>query len=113
MRLGAPRRLLTSLQERTGADAGSALDEAGEASRQAGQSSGQRGLSKRGSVLRLAAPFVEADRRENQSRRPSLAREKEKADQKREHNYDQVNGPTTPRCLKSGEGRTPQEASIR
>ena len=59
MRLGAPRRLLTSLQGRTGAGAGCALDEAGEASRQAGQSSGVRGFSRRGSLLRLAAPFKE------------------------------------------------------
>ena len=47
-RLGAPRRLLTSRQGRTGADAGSTPDEAVEAGRQAEQSSGERGLSNGG-----------------------------------------------------------------
>src|SRR5215469_7659934 len=42
-RFGAPRRLFTSRQGRTGADAGSTPDEAVEARRQAGQSSGERG----------------------------------------------------------------------
>src|SRR5215469_13289537 len=42
-RLGAPRRLLTSRQGRTGPGAGPPPDEAVESRRQAGQSSGQRG----------------------------------------------------------------------
>src|SRR5215469_12879763 len=54
-RLGALRRLLTSLQGRTGVGAGSTTDEAVEASRQAGQSSGQRGFNSRWSVLRILA----------------------------------------------------------
>jgi hypothetical protein len=74
-RFGAPRRLLTSRQGRTGACAGSPDDEAGEARRQAGQSPGVRGLSKRWSLVRLVAPCEEAGRRGNQSRRPSLAKE--------------------------------------
>jgi hypothetical protein len=48
-RLGAPRRLFTSLQGRTGAEAGLTLEER----RQMGQSSGVRGLSKRCNWLRL------------------------------------------------------------
>jgi hypothetical protein len=54
-RLGAPRRLLTLRQGRTGADAGSTPDEPGEASRQAGQSRGERGLSRRWPGLLLDA----------------------------------------------------------
>src|SRR5260221_171568 len=76
IRLGAPRRLLTSRQGRTGAGAGSTPDEAGEARRQVGQSSGERGLSRRWSVVRLAPPREEEGRSGNQSRRPSLARER-------------------------------------
>ncbi len=73
MRLGAPRRLFTSLQGRTGTSAGPPADKAVEASRQAGQSSGVRGLSKRGSLVRLASPCEEEVRSGNQSRRTSLA----------------------------------------
>src|SRR6516225_7790679 len=51
MRLGAPLRLLTSRQGRTGAGTGPAPEEAVEARRQAGQSSGQRGFSTQGSLL--------------------------------------------------------------
>src|SRR5258708_34213918 len=57
-----PWWLLTWGQGRTGADAGTLPDEGVEVRRQAGQSSGVRGLSRRGSAVRLAAPFVEADR---------------------------------------------------
>src|SRR6266436_9637848 len=78
IRLGAPRRLLTSRQGRTGAGAGSTPDEAVETRRQAGQSSGQRGLSRRWSVVRLAPPREEEGRRGNQSRRQSSARERRK-----------------------------------
>src|SRR6266566_444086 len=74
-RLGAPRRLFTSRQGRTGRGAGSPPDEGVEARRQAGQSSGQRGLSRRWSVVRLAPPREEEGRKWNQQRRPSLARE--------------------------------------
>jgi hypothetical protein len=58
MRLGAPRRLFTSRQGRTGADAGPPADEAVEARRQAGQSSGERGFRSRWSVARLAPPLA-------------------------------------------------------
>src|SRR5258708_12589905 len=47
IRLGAPRRLLTSRQGRTGRGAGSTSDERVEERRQAGQSSGVGGLSRR------------------------------------------------------------------
>jgi hypothetical protein len=46
-RLGAPRRLVTSGQGRTGAGADPPPDEGVEARRQEGQSSGVRGLSRR------------------------------------------------------------------
>jgi hypothetical protein len=59
MRLGAPRRLFTSRQGRTGTGAGTPADDAEEASRQAGQSSGVRGLSRWWSLLRLAPPREE------------------------------------------------------
>src|SRR2546421_7848210 len=75
-RLGAPRRLLTSRQGRTGRGAGSPPDEEVEARRQAGQSSGLRGLSRRWSVLRLAPHREEQGRRGNQSRRHSSASKK-------------------------------------
>ncbi len=59
MRLGAPRRLFTSLQGRTGVGAGSTTDEAVEARRQAGQSSGVRGFRRRWSVLRIFAAALD------------------------------------------------------
>ncbi len=46
-RFGAPRRLLTSRQGRTGGAAGSPPDERVEERRQAGQSRGERGLRSR------------------------------------------------------------------
>ena len=55
IRLGAPRRLFTSHQGRTGADAGPLPDEGAEARRQVGQSCGERGLSRRGSAVRTLA----------------------------------------------------------
>jgi hypothetical protein len=55
MRFGAPRRLLTSDQGRTGRGAGPALGAGVEARRQAGQSCGERGLSSRGSAVRTLA----------------------------------------------------------
>ena len=72
-RLGAPRRLLTSRQGRTGAGAGPTADAGVEARRQAEQSSGGRGWRCRWSVVRLAPPREEEDRRGNQSRRQSSA----------------------------------------
>jgi hypothetical protein len=62
MRLGAPRRLLTSRQGRTGRGDGPAPDEEVEARRQAGQLPGQRGFRRRWSVLRLASPREEEGR---------------------------------------------------
>jgi hypothetical protein len=53
--LGAPRRLFTSHQRRTGAGANPLLDEGVEARQQEGQSSGERGLSRRWTGLRLYA----------------------------------------------------------
>ena len=50
-RLGAPRRLLTSRQGRTGAGTGPPPDEGGEARRQVGQSRGVRGLRRRWAIL--------------------------------------------------------------
>jgi hypothetical protein len=56
-RFGAPRRLLTSRQGRTGGGAGSTLDERVEARQQAGQSRGERGGA--GDVgLRCATPLL-------------------------------------------------------
>ena len=104
MRLGAPRRLFTSGQGRTGAGAGSPLDEVVEARRQAGQASGLRGLSRRWSVVRLAPPSEEEGRRGNQSRRHSSVREKE-ADHEQEHVH--MKGHHHPRCWKWGAWRAP------
>jgi hypothetical protein len=54
-RLGAPRRLFTSHQGRTGRGDGPPPDEGTQERRQAGQSSGVRGLRRRWSEVRLAA----------------------------------------------------------
>ena len=54
IRLGAPRRLFTSLQGRTGVEAGLTPEEE---RRQMGQSSGVRGLRRRCTEVRTAAPF--------------------------------------------------------
>jgi hypothetical protein len=54
--LGAPRRLFTSDQGRTGRGAVPPPKEGVEARRQAGQSCGQRGFSRRWRVVRLAPP---------------------------------------------------------
>ena len=97
IRLGAPRRLFTSHQGRTGADAGPPPNERVEARRQAGQSSGLRGLPRRWSLLRLAAHFEEEGRRENLSKRPSLERREQEADQEQEH--EQMKGHRNPRGL--------------
>ncbi len=56
-RLGAPRRLLTSHQGRTGVGAGLTADEGVQERRQAGQSSGVRGLRRRWTVVRMASAF--------------------------------------------------------
>jgi len=56
-RLGAPRRLLTSRQGRTGTGAGLTADEGVQARRQAGQSRGVRGLRRRCTVVRRAPPY--------------------------------------------------------
>jgi len=52
--LGAPRRLFTSRQGRTGAGAGLTPDEE---TRQTGQSSGVRGLRRRWIVVRIIPAF--------------------------------------------------------
>jgi hypothetical protein len=52
-RFGAPRRLLTSRQGRTGEAAVPTPDERVEEGRQAGQSSGVRGLRRRWIVVRM------------------------------------------------------------
>ena len=75
--MGAPRRLFTSDQGRTGTGAGPAPDEAVEARRQAGQSCGQRGFRRRWSVLRIfAAALYGAGPGWGQQREQSSAREK-------------------------------------
>ncbi len=73
-RFGAPRRLFTSRQGRTGRGAGSSPDEGVEARRQAGQSCGERGFRRRWSVVRLASPLEEKGRSWNQSRRQRSVR---------------------------------------
>src|SRR6266566_1008578 len=103
MRLGAPRRLFTSGQGRTGRGAGPPPNEGVEPRRQAGQSSGQRGFSRRWSALRLAPPRGEEGRRWSLSRRPSLERREQETDHEQEHEH--MKGQTKPRCLKWGEGR--------
>src|SRR5712692_515407 len=77
-RLGAPRRLFTSHQGRTGTGTGSPADEAGEASRQAGQSSGVRGLRSRWTVEWMAPPLEGEVGRWSQPRCQSSARERRK-----------------------------------
>src|SRR2546423_914708 len=57
-RLGAPRRLFTSHQGRTGAGANPPPDEAVEPRRQAGQSCGEQGLSRRWNVVRTALDWT-------------------------------------------------------
>jgi hypothetical protein len=59
IRFGAPRRLLTSRQGRTGRGAGSTPDERVEERRQAGQSGGVRGLSRRW-ILVWMVPTLES-----------------------------------------------------
>jgi hypothetical protein len=59
MRLGAPRRLFTSRQGRTGAGTGPPPDEAVVARRQARQSSGVRGLRRRCTVVRILAAVLD------------------------------------------------------
>src|SRR5215470_11086943 len=78
IRLGAPRRLFTSDQGRTGRGTGPPPNEGVEPRRQAGQSSGQRGFSRRWSVPHLAPPRGEEGRRGSQSKRQSSAREKKR-----------------------------------
>src|SRR5215831_14797158 len=75
IRLGAPRRLFTSRQGRTGTEAGSTP---GEARRQTGQSSGVRGLSRRWTEEWMAPPLEEEVWRGSQPRRQSSARERKK-----------------------------------
>src|SRR5215831_5157955 len=60
MRLGAPRRLFTSPQGRTGGGAGLAPDAGGEASRQAGQSVWAAGLQE--TLERAALGCCQPDR---------------------------------------------------
>ncbi len=56
-RFGAPRRLLTSRQGRTGVGEGLTPDEGVQQRRQAGQSSGVRGLRRRWTVVRIGSAF--------------------------------------------------------
>jgi hypothetical protein len=57
IRLGAPRRLFTSRQGRTGKGAGSPPDKGVGARRQAGQSRGVRGLRRRWVMEWMALPL--------------------------------------------------------
>jgi hypothetical protein len=97
-RLGAPRRLVTSRQGRTGRGDGSAPDEEVEARRQAGQSSGQRGASRRWSVLRLASPREEEGRRGKQESAPKQHQREEEANHEQE--LEHRKGHTPSRCFK-------------
>jgi hypothetical protein len=104
-RLGAPRRLLTSRHGRTGAGAGPPADAGVEASRQAEQASGVRGESRRWSVVRLAPPREEEDRRGNQESAPKQRQTEEETDHKQDHEH--MKDQTKPRCLKWGEEKAP------
>src|SRR5260221_4454770 len=73
MRLGAPRRLFTSRQGRTGAGAEPPPDEDVEPRRQAGQSSGVRDFRRWWSVLHFALSRECESQRWNQSRPQSSA----------------------------------------
>ncbi|MGZ3643603.1 MAG: hypothetical protein ACXVCM_07095 [Ktedonobacteraceae bacterium] len=103
--MGAPRRLFTSHQGRTGAVADPPPDEEVEARRQAGQSIGVRGLSRRCTVVRLAPPFEEEGAIREPVKTPEPRQTEEETDYEQEH--DDVKGHNDPRCLKWGEGRTP------
>ena len=73
IRLGAPRRLFTSHQGRSGSDTVPPPNEGREPRRQAGQSSGVRGFSRRWSELCLALLRGEEGRRWSWSRHQSSA----------------------------------------
>src|SRR5260221_4635253 len=85
-RFGAPRRLFTSRQGRTGGDAGPTTDEGVEASRQAGQSSGERGLRRRWSVVRIFAALDWAGPGWGQQREQSRSRQSMRKDTRRSNN---------------------------
>src|SRR5437868_10268267 len=85
-RLGAPRRLFTSRQGRTGAGANPPPDEAVEARRQAGQSCGERGLSRRWNVVRtLAAALDWTGPGWGQKRAPSSERREDEKEHEQKH----------------------------
>jgi hypothetical protein len=66
-RFGAPRRLLTSRQGRTGGGTGSTADERVQERRQAGQSRGVRGGAEVGG-LRSATPLLSSEETHDGSR---------------------------------------------
>jgi hypothetical protein len=111
MRLGAPRRLLTSRQGRTAAGAGFTPDELALERRRVGQSSGERGSSRRESIVRLAAPCEGVGAIREPAHAPKLFQSEQEADHEPER--ERMKGHNDPRYKQLGGRKAPRVASIR